>query len=198
MMTTMRKRLPSNNKDEGTSSRHGKPKIAWQRKQLVTFHRGADTAMAAAASRLLHLEKSASAMISRRHRSKEKQDVLSASEPVIQIDRDKSKLGAKIGLFERAIEMGWFKKVFRRNRAGNPTTIIPPPNFPNENTKSICALVEASSSADSLEDKSYELQLPIFEAFNDSTVTEEDLVEDPQDANPYDFNAYCDKILFGK
>ncbi|KAI9491069.1 hypothetical protein BDB00DRAFT_789864 [Zychaea mexicana] len=206
---------------------------------------GADTAMTAVASKLLRLEKSTSAMISGHHHHRQqeideaekqhhddtehphhdkqqhKQERVpsSASEPVLRQtvarSTDESKLSPKVALFERATELGWIKKVFRRNRTpadgatgaafkGGKAAIIPPADFPNESTMNICALVEQGHGSGSCEktqhrsESSNEPHLPIYNTFNGVVASEEDTVEEPQDANSCEFSAYCDKVLFGR
>ncbi|KAG2227124.1 hypothetical protein INT45_003854 [Circinella minor] len=150
---------------------------------------------------------------------------LSTSEPVLTtIKHDEVKFGSRVALLERAVELGWIKKVFGRHRSTEDpavstkteieTTVIPPADFPNEGTKSIHALVDQYHSDDStvivntnkidektevesVEEQKY-AHLPIFQCFYNFPATPGDTVEEPPDANPEDFSAYCDKILFGR
>ena len=89
----------------------------------------------------------------------------SASEPALtNIKPDEGKVGSRVALLERAIELGWIKKVFSRRRATGElrgptgkatekteveTEIIPPADFPNESTKNIHALVDQYHAHDS-------------------------------------------------
>ncbi|KAI9267961.1 hypothetical protein BDA99DRAFT_535486 [Phascolomyces articulosus] len=144
---------------------------------------------------------------------------LSISDPILTtMEQEESKLGgSKVALFERATELRWIKKVFRRHRADDESPIeqmknkgkkilIPPADFPNEDTMNICTLVDplyyptATVMTTMLRVNSnfYNNERAQLEVIGkEKEATEEHTIEDSLDADPNNFSAYCDEILFG-